>query len=103
MFWIYGGGFMNGGSNMNNATNFVNQSIAIGEPIIYVSLNYRLSAYGFLSSKEMKSASTAKGSKTTTASLNNGLLDMLAGLNWVQKNIEAFGGDKNKVPGGGLL
>lgn len=70
----------------------VTQSIAINEPIIYVSVNYRLSAYGFLGSKEMLAASQ-KGQ----VALNAGLLDILAGLEWVQHNIGAFGGDKNKV------
>ncbi|KAF8310472.1 alpha/beta-hydrolase [Clavulina sp. PMI_390] len=91
-FWIYGGGFEAGGSNMNNATNFVSRSIELGQPIVYVSLNYRLSSWGFLSSSAMV-AGAAKGS----AALNAGLLDIVAGLEWVQTNIGAFGGDKTKV------
>lgn len=66
----------------------------MNETIIYVSVNYRLSAYGFLGSKEMLSASQ-KGQ----VALNAGLLDIIAGLEWVQNNIGAFGGDKNKVCG----
>lgn len=70
----------------------------MNEPIIYVSVNYRLSAYGFLGARDMLSASL-KG----RVALNAGLLDIVAGLEWVQQNVGAFGGDKNKVSTGFML
>lgn len=81
------------GSNLSHSlSTVVSQSIAINEPIVYVSVNYRLSAWGFLGSKEMQIAAT-KGQ----VALNAGLLDIVVALEWVQDNIGAFGGDKNKV------
>ena len=58
-----------------------------GTPIIFVSINYRLGPLGWPQGAE----ADAKGI------LNLGLMDQVAGLEWVQENIEAFGGDKTKV------
>lgn len=55
----------------------------IGKPIIGVTINYRLSAWGFLSGSE---------EVRDTGNLNLGLRDQRLALQWVQENIEAFGG-----------
>lgn len=55
--------------------------------IIYVSIQYRLAVFGFLASAEVRENGVA----------NAGLLDQRAALNWVQRNIRAFGGDPSKV------
>ncbi|KAJ1563703.1 hypothetical protein HK405_001090, partial [Cladochytrium tenue] len=84
------GGLYSGGSAnpSNNLTNFVYQSTLAGKPVLGVSLNYRLTAFGFLwGSKEL----TAKGSA------NNGLRDQRLALRWIQENIAYFGGDPSKV------
>ncbi|KAJ4288146.1 hypothetical protein N0V90_012163 [Kalmusia sp. IMI 367209] len=88
-FWIHGGGFQNGGGpdQRYNLSFIVDQSVAIGKPIIAVSLNYRLSLWGFASSSEL----------AQEGSLNVGLRDQRLALHWVQENIKAFGGDPNKV------
>ena len=78
-----------GGSNDKryNLSFIVENSIAIGKPIIGVSANYRLSAWGFLYSEEIA------GSGQT----NIGLRDQRLALHWLQENIAAFGGDPTKV------
>ncbi|KAH9934448.1 carotenoid ester lipase [Epithele typhae] len=85
--WIYGGGFMIGSNADLPGENVVARSIELGHPIIYVAMNYRLSAFGFLGGKEVKEAGVG----------NLGLLDQLEALKWVQKYISAFGGDPDKV------
>ncbi|PPR04709.1 hypothetical protein CVT24_011831 [Panaeolus cyanescens] len=87
--WIYGGGFQIGDAADADAmgTRVVERSIAAGQPVIFVSLNYRVSAYGFLASKEVKAAKLG----------NIGLEDQRVGLQWVQKFIARFGGDNKKV------
>ncbi|KAH8982052.1 carotenoid ester lipase precursor [Lactarius hatsudake] len=85
--WIYGGGFEDGSSAFFDGTVIVNRSIALHEPVIYVSMNYRLGAFGFLASKEVKKAEVG----------NLGLQDQRLALRWVQKYIHAFGGDSSKV------
>ncbi|KAH8658301.1 Alpha/Beta hydrolase protein [Xylariales sp. PMI_506] len=88
--WIYGGGLYSGGSAdpSYNLTNFVYQSTLAGKPVIGVSLNYRLTAFGFLwGSSEL----------TEVGSVNNGLRDQRLALHCIQENIEAFGGDPTKV------
>ncbi|KUJ17654.1 alpha/beta-hydrolase [Mollisia scopiformis] len=87
--WIYGGAYEHGGSNDQrfNLTWIVAQSIAIGKPIIAVTLNYRSSIFGFMSSSQVI------GARNT----NVGLRDQRLALHWVQENIEGFGGDKDKV------
>ncbi|KAJ7660449.1 carotenoid ester lipase precursor [Mycena rosella] len=85
--WIFGGGFELGSPAMYNGVPIVQRSIAMKEPVIYVSLNYRLSAFGFLASKEVRAAGVG----------NLGLQDQRQALRWIQKYIAAFGGDPTKV------
>lgn len=55
--------------------------------LIYVSIQYRLGLFGFLSGGEVASNGVQ----------NAGLLDQRAALDWVQRNIRAFGGDPSRV------
>ncbi|TDL14977.1 carotenoid ester lipase precursor [Rickenella mellea] len=91
VFWIYGGkrnsGFEDGDSSNNPGNTVVQRSIDLGEPVIYVSVNYRLNAFGFLPGKEVKAAGIG----------NIGLRDQRFALEWVQKFIWEFGGDASKV------
>lgn len=81
---IHGGGYDQGNSESNPGYLIVDQSEG---NLIYVSIQYRLDAFGFLSSAEVRENGAA----------NVGLLDQRAALNWVQRNIRAFGGDPSKV------
>jgi para-nitrobenzyl esterase len=85
MAWIHGGGFSIGSAveKMYNGS-----SLASGGVVI-VTINYRLGFLGF----------SSLGDAATDTSL--GLLDQQLALRWVQKNIAAFGGDPQKVRGGG--
>ncbi|OJT12974.1 Lipase 4 [Trametes pubescens] len=85
--WIFGGGFELGSPSMYDGSSIVSRSVKMGEPVIYVSMNYRVSAYGFLASKEVKDAGVG----------NLGLQDQRLALKWIQKYISAFGGDPTKV------
>lgn len=84
-FWIHGGGFYQGGGvdQRYNASFMVQNSVRIGKPIIVVNINYRLSAWGFLSGSQEIQDSGA---------LNLGLKDQRIAMQWVQENIAAFGG-----------
>ncbi|KAI0790999.1 carotenoid ester lipase precursor [Abortiporus biennis] len=85
--WIFGGGFEIGAPNIYEGGVVVSRSIALGEPIIYVSMNYRVSAFGFLPGQQVKDAGVG----------NLGLQDQRQALRWIQKYIGAFGGDPTKV------
>ncbi|KAK7025565.1 hypothetical protein VNI00_015918 [Paramarasmius palmivorus] len=85
--WIFGGGFEIGSPQMYDGAGVVERSIQLGEPVIYVSMNYRVTGFGFLASKEVKEAGVG----------NLGLQDQRQALRWVQKYIGAFGGDPSKV------
>ncbi|KAK0201512.1 carotenoid ester lipase precursor [Desarmillaria ectypa] len=85
--WIFGGGFELGGTAMYDGTSIVSRSIALNQPVIYVSMNYRVSGFGFLASKEVREAGVG----------NLGLHDQREALRWIQKYIAAFGGDPSKV------
>lgn len=85
--WIFGGAFQIGGTSTYDGANVVSRSMDLGQPIIYVSMNYRLSALGFLPGKEVKKAGVG----------NLGLQDQRLALNWVQTYITEFGGDPGKV------
>ena len=87
LVYFYGGGFMAGdGSELR----YDGESMA-RKGIVTVTVNYRLGIFGFLSHPELTKESPHH------ASGNYGLLDQSAALQWVQKNIAAFGGDPKKI------
>ncbi|CAG9828978.1 unnamed protein product [Diabrotica balteata] len=81
MFYIYGGGFVNGANNFD----YHGPHYLMEYGVIIVNVNYRVGPFGFLATGD------------TVIPGNNGLKDQLLGLKWVQENIEYFGGDKTKV------
>ncbi len=85
--WIYGGGFSSGSA----ACAVYDGEEMSKKGIIFVSINYRVGVFGFLAHPELTMESENK------VSGNYGLLDQVAALKWIQKNIEAFGGDPQKV------
>jgi len=87
LVWIYGGGF-NGGST--SESNYSGENLA-KKSVVLVSIAYRVGQLGFMAHPELSAESP------NHVSGNYGLLDMIAGLQWIQKNIAAFGGDPNKV------
>lgn len=87
LVWIYGGGF-NGGSTAE--PNYSGENLA-EKGVVLVSIAYRVGHLGFLVHSELSAENP------NHVSGNYGLLDMIAGLQWIQKNITAFGGDPNKV------
>ncbi|KAK7021345.1 hypothetical protein VNI00_017448 [Paramarasmius palmivorus] len=87
MVYFFGGGFIIDGPPHLNATTIVSRSVARGTPVIYVSFNYRLGPLGFPAGAEA----------AENGALNLGLKDQLTALEWIQRNIASFGGDKDKV------
>ncbi|KAI0628200.1 carotenoid ester lipase precursor [Trametes polyzona] len=85
--WIYGGGYQVGSNAVQPGAVVVNRSIELGQPVIFVAMNYRLSAFGFLGGREIQEAGLG----------NLGLQDQREALRWVNKHISAFGGDPTKV------
>jgi para-nitrobenzyl esterase len=87
MVWIYGGGYNTGSGS---------QAMYDGEALakkgaVVVTLNYRLGVFGFFSYPELTRESDRRGAA------NFGVMDSIAALQWVQKNIAAFGGDSKRV------
>jgi para-nitrobenzyl esterase len=87
LVWIYGGGFAGGATS---EPNYNGEKLA-RKGVVLVSIAYRVGQLGFLAHPELSAETTNR------VSGNYGLLDMIAGLQWVQRNIAAFGGDPNKV------
>ncbi|KAL3460501.1 Alpha/Beta hydrolase protein [Aspergillus heterothallicus] len=89
MVWIFGGGWQQGATAdpRYNMTYITRQAALNGKPILGISINYRVAAFGFLDSKEVR----ASGNN------NLGLLDQRVAMRWIKKNIAAFGGDPDKV------
>ncbi|KAJ6485377.1 Alpha/Beta hydrolase protein [Mycena vitilis] len=87
VLWLFAGGFEFGTPARYDGVPIVQRSIAMDQPIIYISINYRVSAFGFLGGKEVREAGVG----------NLGLHDQREALRWVQKYIPAFGGDPTKV------
>jgi carboxylesterase type B len=87
--WIHGGGLFMGGTNdpRYNLSFNVQNSVELGMPMVGVSIQYRLSGWGFLGGKE-----ALEGGAT-----NLGFRDQRLALHWIQENIAAFGGDPTRV------
>src|SRR5271169_6141171 len=85
--WYYGGGFVAGSGSepRYDGENFAKKGVIIVNP------NYRLGIFGFFSHPELSKESGRN------ASGNYGLLDQVAALQWVVKNISAFGGDPHNI------
>ncbi|KAM0415935.1 hypothetical protein ACHAPT_013088 [Fusarium lateritium] len=87
--WLHGGGlFMGGASDARyNLSFIVDRSVQMKTPVIGVSLNYRLSALGFLCGKEA----------LDNGITNLGFRDQRLALRWINENIASFGGSPDKV------
>ena len=87
MVWLFGGSFVSGsGSDPRcDGEGFARKGVVL------VTINYRIGVLGFMAQPELTAESPHHSSG------NYGLLDTLAALAWVQRNIRAFGGDPNRV------
>jgi para-nitrobenzyl esterase len=87
LVWIYGGGF-NGGAT--SIPVYGGEKLA-KRSVVLVSIAYRVGILGFYAHPELSAESPRH------VSGNYGLLDMIAGLQWIHRNIAAFGGDPQRV------
>ncbi len=87
MVWIYGGGYTNGSASMPL---YWGDRLA-RKGVIVVTIAYRLGPLGYLAHPELTRTSPHHSSG------NYGLMDQVAALQWIQKNIAAFGGDPKNV------
>lgn len=88
MYWIYGGGNNSGYSGSYNGS-----VLAEDQQVVVVAIDYRLGTLGWF----IHPAILAENASGAAASGNWSTVDTIRGLEWVQKNIEQFGGDKNNV------
>jgi carboxylesterase type B len=89
LVYIHGGGFQegSGADQRYNMSFLVQESVGVGAPIIGITINYRLSGFGFLSGSALQKSGV----------MNLGLHDQRAALGWIQDNVAAFGGDPSRV------
>ncbi len=87
LVWIYGGGFNAGATSIpvHDGANLAKRGVVL------VTLAYRVGTLGFFAHPELSAESPHR------VSGNYGLLDMIAGLQWIQRNISAFGGNPKRV------
>ncbi len=85
IFWIYGGGFVNGGTSPApySGAQFARDGL------VFVSANYRVGRFGFFAFPALVKSGGLFG--------NYALMDQIAALKWVRKNIAAFGGNPGQV------
>ena len=82
MVWIHGGGFLLGCSEEQDGI-YGSWFLSAYNNVIVVSVNYRLGVFGFLSAPGVE--------------INNGLWDQRLAFQWINENIDAFGGDPNRI------
>jgi para-nitrobenzyl esterase len=87
MVWIHGGALTrgSGATRTYDGTNFAKNGVVL------VTINYRLGPLGYLAHPELTAESRNHSSG------NYGVLDQIAALKWVQRNVASFGGDPNRV------
>ena len=83
MFWIHGGGLINGSSTPYNP------ALLVSKEVIVVTINYRLGFLGFFAQSAIDAEGHLHG--------NYGLMDQQFALQWVRRNIANFGGDPDRV------
>ena len=86
MVWIHGGGHRTGAGWIYGGQNFARDGVVV------VAINYRLGALGYFAHPAL-----TKAAKPGDPVGNYGLMDQIAALKWVQRNIAAFGGDPKNV------
>ena len=87
MIFFYGGAFTDGGG----AAPLYDGTALAERGAVVVTMNYRLGAFGFLAHPALTADSEFESSG------NYGIMDMVASLEWIQRNIAAFGGDPDNV------
>jgi len=87
LVWIHGGGLREGSGSLPS---FDGEPLAL-KGVVLVTINYRMNVFGFFAHPELTRTSGRN------ASGNYGFQDQLAALQWVQRNIAAFGGDPKNV------
>lgn len=87
MVWVHGGSNTHGSADIYDGSR-----LAVENNVIVVTLNYRLGALGWF-----RHPALTNDEELLSNSGNFGTLDILASLQWVQANIQAFGGDPNRV------
>ncbi len=87
LVWIYGGGFAGGATSypVHDGARLARRGVVL------VSVAYRVGVLGFFAHPQLS------GETASRTSGNYGLLDMIAGLQWIQRNIAALGGDPSRV------
>lgn len=87
MVWVHGGGFQTGSAH---EPYYIGDNMAT-EGVVIVSMNYRLGVLGFLATEEL-------ANESEDGSFGNyGMADQTAAMEWVQRNVAAFGGDPDNV------
>lgn len=87
IFWVHGGAFMTG---YGNSSHFDGEHFA-RQGVILVTINYRLNIFGWMTHPEL----TVESSHGSSG--NYGLMDQIFALEWVKRNISAFGGDPDNI------
>ncbi|OYX26529.1 MAG: hypothetical protein B7Z06_05540 [Flavobacteriales bacterium 32-35-8] len=87
MVWLHGGGFTAGSGQ--DLPSYDGENISKKGDVVLVNLNHRLNVLGFLNLSDFGDKYKYSG--------NVGIMDLVAALQWINKNIAAFGGDPNNV------
>ncbi len=87
MVWVHGGSFVSG----SGSERYCDGAALAGRGVVVVTFNYRVGIFGFLAHPALSAESPH------AVSGNYGLLDQIAALDWIQRNISGFGGDPAAV------
>ena len=90
--YIHGGG--NAIGSANQVPTYFGSTVADKSNMVFVSMNYRLGPFGWFTHPALRTGQTGDEADDSG---NYGTLDIIKSLEWIQENIQAFGGDPNRV------
>ena len=93
MVYLHGGSLVEGSAVAIQSA--LGGEATLAPDVVSIGLNYRLGVLGFLALRSLVATDGRTTSNTTSG--NYGLLDCIAALQWIQRNIQAFGGDPTRV------
>jgi len=100
MFWIHGGAFVTGSGEQSL---YLSGNLPKDGDVVLVTINYRLGVLGFGDFSQLNISKSNEANQHSQDNFdshshsNNGLRDMIMALDWVQNNIESFGGDPGNI------
>ena len=97
LLWIHGGAYQFGCSSLYDGGALAAAASKVGQPVIVVTVNYRLGAFGFMGSELLRSRDDVSPEGEISSSGAYGIQDQRQAIKWFGERISTFGGDPDQI------